>query len=145
MENPFVDEGQDPVFGSVTAAAPVVEDAVERKQSRYNLEFLHKLRTDMLDAAAQGYSALKHVLPSDLACSIIEDAFLLLKAEPTMLEVSYCLKAFSRHLKPQHFPRHVDMHAWLRHCLSQLHFDDPGVEVIVVGDTHGQFHDVCKL
>jgi hypothetical protein len=127
----------------VTASAqavPIVDHAAGRNQSRYNAEFLHKLRTDMLDAAGLGYSALRHVLPPDLACSIIEDAFLLLKAEPTMLEV------------------HVHIHTMQSSCtvilihagrfatlVLQLHFEDPEVEVIVVGDTHGQFHDVCKL
>lgn len=29
--------------------------------------------------------------------------------------------------------------------LVQLNLEDPKATVSVVGDTHGQFHDVCKL
>ena len=68
-------------------AAPVEEPTDSSKYAKYTPEFVLSLRASLLKAAAEGFTHIKSVMPARKACQIIEDAIVLFKAEPTLIEV----------------------------------------------------------
>ena len=70
-------------------AASVVElaPADSSTSAKYTPEFVHSLRSSLLNAAQKGFTHVKSVMPARKACQIIDDAILLFKAEPTLIEV----------------------------------------------------------
>ena len=112
------------------------------EQPAYTLEMVQRVRHQMVQATTQsGYAALQEALPVALVNKILEDAFTAIKTEPTLVEVGPNGSTGScGHIV------HADV-LLTSTCpcnLLQINLPEPA-EVIVVGDTHGQFHDVCKL
>ncbi len=112
--------------------------AESQNKNFYTLELVLRLRHDLLQSTQGGIEALRSVLPATKACQILEDGFQLIRKEPTLLEASVDLRTCSNTHSP-----FLPIQKRVSHIL-QVDVKDP-VEVLVVGDTHGQLHDVCGM
>lgn len=113
---------------------------------KYTVEWALSL-TERLDTASRtgDVASLRRVLPEDVLSQLWQAVTVVLAKEPTLLEVyphqdapfgckTYCRPTLLPH-RPACACRHV--------ALGLLQVTPPaGASVTVVGDTHGQFHDV---
>lgn len=116
-------------------------------------QFCRDLEQALLKATWEGVHGTAAAMPPELLARLVQSATAVTSKEPTLLEVSHhitkcCCCGATLHLLfaamlsvlcdvaccvvPPHLPRQVQPSAQQQ-------------RVTVVGDTHGQFHDVCKL
>ena len=132
-------------------------------------EWCDNLSQQLLASTWLGASACQRALPAAQLLRIFKEASDLLKAEPTLLEVMIACRAAvavwfavwigqaaermprALQLEPALLvPTHSTQHALLPHARPksphQIKPSELGsCPVSVVGDTHGQFHDVLRL
>lgn len=98
-----------------------------------------------LDAATRaGPDALKGVLSAETCCRLLDRCQKLLHGEPTLLQVGV---RFEAALPPLAFDAAAVAAAFTHDsplASPQVTPPEEG-QVVVVGDTHGQFHDVCRM
>ena len=91
----------------------------------------------LLSATERGTTAAQEVLPHTTAQQILEALYEIVRKEPTVVDVSrgpsQCNVIVSAALPDN-----------LTKCV-QVVPSMPDTAVIVVGDTHGQLHDVCSM
>ena len=94
----------------------------------------------LVEASWQGVEAVKDVLPAETSVKLLEAASVRLRQEPTVVDVS-------SHGPPQHRCLGAPHHAALTDLYDAVQIDpkEDGACVRVVGDTHGQLHDVLRM
>ncbi|GAX74026.1 hypothetical protein CEUSTIGMA_g1476.t1 [Chlamydomonas eustigma] len=97
---------------STSVALPRDSTYVPLSKPVYDLNHLVILKDYLFQASNQEACNFRSIIPASYVVLLVEDAFKLLKQEPTVLDI---------------MP------------------EDQQVEVIIIGDTHGQFHDVCNI
>ena len=100
-------------------------------------EWVQNVTVLLLESTKGGIEAVQEVLPHTTAQQILEALYDQLKKEPTVVDVSFCI-LLSTNL-------HSSQEVHTKNMCMQVAPAAPETPVVVVGDTHGQLHDVCSM
>ena len=106
-----------------------------------SLDWATDLGKRLEQASWDGHEALLSILPAATIVRLLEAATGLLKQEPTVIDVRPCstpslmIVASSGHA----------LEACVTTSLAQVDPAEPNAAVKIVGDTHGQLHDVLRM
>lgn len=119
-------------------------------------EWCAELASRLEAATWRGVAATSAVLPAPLLARVLKEAHDLLKAEPTLVEVrAPAARACQRPWWPCCRVQPVVIAQARSACLASPDAPAPttqldaaalgGLPVTIVGDTHGQYHDVLRM
>ncbi len=124
----------------------------------FTVEWVGSVQKLLLDSTRAGIGGLAAVLPAATLCSLLDALAVLLKSEPTLkearcsstLHTRSCISCQSQTASRRDTagfdcPRSVFTYPQNSFFEKQVQPQSPGTTVTVVGDTHGQFHDVCEM